>query len=181
MTEGLGWVMDTSTYTHLSRAGHESLVGQLAPESLVLIPTEVNVEIEEGRERYPAIPAVSVTSWAQIAVLTEEEVWTQALVKADMGGADDEHIGECAVISCAMHRRLVAFLDERAAVEQADRRSVPTHDTLWLVVEAYKKLFDSDRERAAKVVDDLMATGMYLPIKSGSSLFSWAYEEGLLP
>lgn len=38
-----------------------------------------------------------------------------------------------------------------------------------------------DRVRAAQVVDDLIATDMYLPIDSGESLFSWAYEDGLLP
>jgi predicted nucleic acid-binding protein len=73
------------------------------------------------------------------------------------------------------------FHDERVAIEQADRLGVRSHDTLWLVIEAYKELFDRDRDRAALIVDNLSATGMYLPIGSGESLLAWAYEEGLLP
>jgi predicted nucleic acid-binding protein len=173
--------MDTSTYTHLCRAGHASIIERLAPGLLVLIPTDVNDEIERGRTRYPGIPSISSFEWTQLAVLTEEETWTQLQVKAEMAGTTQEHLGECAVIACAYHRNMVAFLDERAAIEQADRLGVPTHDTLWLVIEAYKKLFDRDRDHAAQIVDDLLTTNMYLPIGSGKSLLAWAYEEGLLP
>lgn len=173
--------MDTSTFTHLCRAGHADIIEKLAPGRLVLIPTDVNAEIERGRSSYSGIPAVSSVDWAAVAVLTEEETWTQLQIKADMAGTPSEHLGECAVIACAYHREMVAFLDERAAIEQADRRNVCTHDTLWLVIEAYKKLFDRDRARAARIIDDLLNTDMYLPIDSGESLLAWAYEDGLLP
>ena len=49
------------------------------------------------------------------------------------------------------------------------------------MIEAYKTIFDLDRGRAVQVVDDLLDTGMYLPVSSGESLFTWAYGEGLLP
>jgi hypothetical protein len=94
--------MDTSTYTHLCRAGHADLIEQLAPGGIVV-------------------------------------------------------------------------------VAQADRLGVATHDTLWIVIEAYKVLFGRDKAITAKVVDDLLDTGMYLPLKSGESLVAWAWEEGLLP
>jgi predicted nucleic acid-binding protein len=181
MIDGRGWVMDTSTFTHLCRAGHADIIERLAPGRLVLIPMDVNDEIERGRLSYSGIPAISAVEWAEVAVLTEEEKWTQLQIKARMAGAKSEHLGECAVIACACHRDLVAFLDERAAIEQADRLGVRTHDTLWLVIEAYKELFGRGRDRAALIIDDLLATGMYLPIGSGKSLLAWAYEEGLLP
>ncbi len=98
-----------------------------------------------------------------------------------MGGGKTQHLGECAVIACAQHRNLIALLDERAAIAQADLRGVPSRDTLWLVIEAYATFFEFDRGRAIKVVDDLLSTEMYLPIDSGESLFAWAYEKGLLP
>lgn len=98
-----------------------------------------------------------------------------------MGGGASQHLGECAVIACAKHRNLVALLDDRAAVAQADLLGVPSHDTLWLVIEAYATTFGFDRGRAVGVIDDLLATGMYLPIDSGEGLFSWAYEQGILP
>lgn len=75
-----------------------------------------------------------------------------------------QHLGECAVIACATHRGLTALLDDRSAITQANRHGVQSRDTLWLVIEAYWTLPDFDRERAIRVVDDLVATGMYLPI-----------------
>lgn len=175
------WVIDTSTYTHLSRAGHLQILRQLAPEGLILVPTEVNDEINVGRDRYPGIVDPASLAWVEIAVLTEEEVGTQLVLKAAMGGGATDHLGECSVITCAKHRGHVALLDERAAIAQAGLHGVLTHDTLWVVIEAYATILNGDRSEAIRVVDDLLSTGMRLPIGSGESLFVWAYEEGLLP
>lgn len=49
------WVVDTSTYTHLSRAGHLNLLHQLAPGGIVVVPAEVDAEIQNGRHKYPGI------------------------------------------------------------------------------------------------------------------------------
>jgi hypothetical protein len=38
-----------------------------------------------------------------------------------------------------------------------------------------------DRATVEAIVDDLVGTGMHLPLGSGAGLFAWAYEEGLLP
>ncbi len=181
MTEANRWVMDTSAFTHLCRAGHSDIIKKLAPGGVVVIPDDVNTEIEDGRRLYQGIPAVSSVDWAEMAILTDEEVFTQLEIKVQMGGQSKEHLGECAVIACAHHRDLVAIIDERAAVAQAKRLSLTTRDTLWIVVEAYKELFGRDRAQAARVVDDLIATDMYLPFSTGDSLLAWAYEEGLLP
>jgi predicted nucleic acid-binding protein len=181
MADARPWVIDTSTFTHLSRAGHVQIVRELAPDGVVLVPSDVNDEIERGRLEYPGIPAIGTLDWVQLVVPTEDEVWTQLDIKAQMGGRPIDHLGECAVIACARHRGMTAILDDRAAIAQADRLSVASHDTLWIVVEAYKALFARDRRKAAEVVDDLLRTGMWLPIESGESLIGWAYTECLLP
>lgn len=175
------WVMDTASFTHLCRAGHGEIIPQLAPTGVVLVPSEVSTEIEHGREWHPDIPAVDSVDWAELVVLNEEETWTALEVKAEMGGGSRQHLGECAVIAYARHHEMVAVLDDSAAVAQADRLDVANHGTMWIVVEAYKELLGREREPAAKIVDDLLATDMYLPVTSGASLFTWAYEEGLLP
>lgn len=182
MTQGAAaWVVDTSTYTHLSRAGHLDLLRQLAPGGIVVVPTEVDAEIQNGRDRYPGIVAPEALSWVEQTVLTEAEEWTQLQVKAAIGGGPLENLGECAVIACAFHRGQVALLDDRAAVAQANLRGVQAHDTLWVVIEAYATVFSKNASRAVTVVDELLGTDMYLPIQSGTSLMAWAYEEGLLP
>jgi predicted nucleic acid-binding protein len=181
VTDGSGWVTDTSVYTHLWRAGHADLLRDLAPGGVLLVPDDVDTEIQAGQINYAGIGDVASTPWAKLTVLTEEEVGTQLLIKAAMGGGPTEHLGESAVIACAKHRQLTALLDERRAIAQATQRGVASHDTLWLVIEAYTTVFNFDRSRTVRVVDDLIATDMYLPIDSGESLFLWAYEEGLLP
>ena len=173
--------MDTSAYTHLCRAGHESIIGQLAPGGVVLVPDDVSAEIDQGRDWHGEIPSVAEAPWAELAVLTDEEVLTQVQIKAQLGGTARQHLGECAVIACAHHRSHIAILDDRGAVQQAEALNVPWHDTLWIVIEAYKGLYRMDRARTAAVVDDLVRTGLYLPFDDGRSLFAWAYVEGLLP
>lgn len=172
--------MDTTCYTHVCRAGHEHLLRDLAPGGVVLIPPEVDAEIQAGRVRHTGIPSPSSASWVQQAILTDAELMTELLVKAELGGGPEEHLGECAVIACAHHRGLTAIIDDREAISQADDLSVSSHDTLWIVIEAFKRA-TLDRAASELVVDDLISTGMYLPITSGSSLFTWAYIEGLLP
>jgi predicted nucleic acid-binding protein len=181
MPELAKWVTDTSVYTHLCRAGHAAILQDLAPGGVILVPYDVDAEIKQGQELYSGIPSLNDTTWAQLTVLTEDETDTQLAVKAAMGGDPFKHLGECAVIAVAKHRGLTALIDERAAIAQADRHSVTSRDTLWLVVEAYATIFNRDRARAVQVVDDLLDTGMYLPISSGDSLFVWAYQEQLLP
>jgi capsular polysaccharide biosynthesis protein/predicted nucleic acid-binding protein len=177
---GRQWVMDATAYTHLCRAGYASLIERLAPDSLVLVPTYVNIEIENDRARYPEIPSVESVRWARLIVPTEEENETQIQLKAQIGGAIDEHLGECSVIACALHRNLVAVLGEDVAIGQAHQLGVRTRSVLWIVVEAYNTVYNRDRDLAAALVDDLLATGMRLPFESGESLFSWAEREGVL-
>lgn len=95
VTDARKWVMDTSTYTHLCRAGHSDLIKWLAPSGVVVIPTDVDAEIQRGRENFPGIPAVSAVDWAEIAILTDDEILTQAQIKAELGGTSAEHLGEC--------------------------------------------------------------------------------------
>lgn len=175
------WVMDTSTYTHLCRAGYASIIENLAPNGVVLIPAEVNIEIERGRGKHCGIPSVGTVNWAAHTVMTDEEEWTAMRVKVALAGGQFEHLGESAVIACAHHRNLVAVLDDRAAVAQADRLRVKWIDTMWIVAEAYKSLFDRGKDQTVELVDALLSTGMYLPLGDGEAFFAWAYAESLLP
>ena len=173
--------MDTSTYTHLCRAAYASIIEQLSPGGVVLIPREVDVEIEKARDNHSGIPSVSSVCWARLVILTDDEDLTAMQVKSALGGGQREHLGESAVIACARHRGLIAVLDDRAAVGQAERFGVKWIDTLGIVVRAYKFVYAKDRDKAIAVVDALIDTGMYLPFRSGAELFDWAYNEGILP
>lgn len=71
------WVIDTNIFTHFCRAGHEDIIASLAPNGVVVVPSDVSAEIERGRERYRGIPSVDAVSWAELTVLSPKEVWTQ--------------------------------------------------------------------------------------------------------
>lgn len=176
-----GWCIDTSVYTHLCRAGHWSILQHLAPGGTVQVPLEVQDEIDEGRDRYPGIPAVADTGWAQTVVLTEQEQDTLFVALGRMGGGI-EHLGECAVIACALHRGLVGLIDERRAIAVAESLGVKSHDTLWLIIEAHSVLDAySARGTVEQAAQALIDTGMRLPISSGDDLFARAWELGYLP
>ncbi len=181
MPDLTAWVTDTSVYTHVSRAGHAEILERLAPGGVIIVPDDVNAEIQAARMLYGGVPDPGLAPWANTTVLTEDEVFTQLIVKAALGGSPAQHLGESAVIACAKHRGMTALIDDRSAIAQAQLHGVQNHDTLWLVIEAHWTLPDIDRARAIQIVDDLLATDMYLPIASGQSLFSWAYEQGYLP
>ena len=83
-----------------------------------MVPAEVSREIEAGRKSYAAIPSISSLSWARLAVLDYDEEWTKLLVKAELAGKPDEHLGECAVIAVSKHRSGVAIIDDRSAYGQ---------------------------------------------------------------
>lgn len=181
MTDDSRWVIDTVAYTHLCRAGHGNLLRDLAPGGIVVVPAEVHAEIEKGRNLYPSIPAVEDVDWAELTVLDDAEVWISLEVKATLAGTELQHLGECAVIACAKNRGYLAVLDDGDGTREAEARDVPSINTLWIVIEAFKTILDRDHDKAARIVDDLLDTEMYLPITSGESLFTWAYEQGYLP
>lgn len=177
------WVMDTSVFTHWHRAGHGEILPRIAPNGeVILIPDVVNSEIEIAREIHPGIPAVAACEWAKLVVLGPNEGAVQLAIQADLGAdTATDHAGEAAVIAYAKEFGCTAILDEREAVSQADERSVPCRDSMWIVIEALRVLDDIDRPKAEQIVDDLLETGMWLPIKSGASLVAWAYEVGYMP
>ncbi|MEU2172865.1 MULTISPECIES: hypothetical protein [Nocardia] len=175
--------MDTSTFTHFCRAGHQDILRRLAPQGLILIPDTVNGEVEEGRDRGYDIPSITELPWVELGVLTFEEADTQLQIKVDMpsmkGDGPRKNLGECAVLACAVHRQMVAVIDDRDARSQARQRGVRFVTSMWIIAEACKTLDDIDSEAAERIYENLLATHMRLP--TVESFVGWAYEVGLLP
>lgn len=74
----------------------------------------------------------------------------------------------------------IAIIDEDAATSIGDRAGIPVQGSMWLVIRGIKDKI-LDRAPAERIVDDLISTGMWLPVASGAALFAWAYGAGLLP
>lgn len=180
-SRSVGWVTDTVAFTHLARAGHLDLLAKLSPGGILLVPDDVAREIDAGRSHHVGIPDIGTLPWVKLAVLTRDEEDEQLRIKANMGGTDTQHLGECAAIAVAKHRDLLAIMDDWHGTVQAEIAGVPTRNTLWLVVHGFIHLWNRDRDVAEDAVDDLLATGMKLPLKSGKEIFNHALEMGWLP
>ncbi|MBF6519266.1 hypothetical protein [Nocardia farcinica] len=170
-------------FTHWHRAGHGEILRRLSPGGqVILIPDAVNAEVEVAREKYSGIPAIADCEWTKLVVLDADEGAVQLAIQADLGAETSaEHAGEAAVIAYAQAHGCTAILDEREAISQADEYEVKTRDSMWIVIEALHVLDDIDRDMAEQIVNDLLATDMWLPVKIGASLFTWAYEAGYMP
>lgn len=177
----LQWVIDTSAFTHIARAGHLEILELLAPTGVLVVPDSVGLEVSAGRNGYQGIPDIKDLTWVQLAVLLPHEADTQLEAKANLASPGTRDLGECAVIAVAKHRGMLAVLDDGAGRKEAAAHDVTVRMTLWVVLQAHLHLPGYDREKTVKVVDDLLATGMRLSIPSGESFFLQTYAEEWQP
>ena len=128
----------------------------------------------------PDLADVLTAAWLDPVQLSEvHELAAFARYKTQLGGGSKENTGEAAVLAWASLHGGVAIIDERVASRIAQRDGIAAHGSLWLVVQGVRQ-GELDRSAAERLVDELRATDMRLPI-DGERLFAWAYEQGLLP
>lgn len=122
-------------------------------------------------------------SWVEVGILTSVEERTQLDIKIDMptrrGDGPRKNLGECAVLACAVHRQMVAVIDDGDGRSQARQRGVTFVTSMGIIAEAWKTLDDIDSEAAERIYSDLLATDMRLP--RTESFVGWAYGVELLP
>ncbi|MGQ0520507.1 MAG: hypothetical protein ACT4PX_05050 [Actinomycetota bacterium] len=173
-------VFDNTPLSHFARAGRLDVLEKLVAPHRCLTPAEVTTEIHAGLSVHPGLAKVLSVQWIDVVELVEvEDVVAFARYKAELGGGPDKNNGEAAVLAWASVHGGIAIIDERAGSRIAQRDGIPVHGTLWLVANGLRteRLARQDAER---IVDDLVATEMTLPV-DGAGFVTWAYEEGLLP
>jgi predicted nucleic acid-binding protein len=174
-------VFDSTALSHFARAGRLAELESVTALDECIAPTQVLDELARGAIAYPALVSVSNQTWLHPAELDEfDELVAFARYKGELGGGPERNNGEAAVLARASVRGGVAIIDEAAARSIADRDRIPVQGSLWLVIHGYKKKV-FDRATAEGIVDDLINTDMWLPVADGAGLFTWAYNEGLLP
>jgi predicted nucleic acid-binding protein len=95
-------------------------------------------------------------------------------------GGPDRNNGEAAVLAWVSVHGGIAIIDEVVARAIGNREGLLVHGSLWLLIRSFRTRA-LDRATVEAIVDDLIATGMRLPIDTGPALFAWAYEAGILP
>jgi predicted nucleic acid-binding protein len=152
----------------------------VADDQPVLV-AEVAAELARGVPGYPALGCAAEGGWVKQAELEElPELAAFARYKGELGGGPERNNGEAAVLAWVSVNGGIAIVDEAAAREIGARECLQVHGSLWLLLRSFKNNVH-DRATIEAIVDDLMGTGMRLPVDGGAALFAWAYEAGILP
>jgi predicted nucleic acid-binding protein len=174
-------VFDATALSHFARAGRaDKLQIAIADDEPVLLE-EVAAELVRGIPDYPSLGTVAGGGWLkQVELERLEELAAFARYKGELGGGPERNNGEAAVLAWVSVNDGIAIIDEAAARVIGNREGFQVHGSLWLLIRGFRTGM-LDRATAEAVVDDLIGTGMRLPLSTGADLFAWAYETGILP
>jgi predicted nucleic acid-binding protein len=175
------FVFDNTALNHFAKAERLTELREIVDGHQCVAPAEVFDELVRAVAEYPALGTIYAQDWITSIELSElEEISAFARYKGELGGGPDKNVGEAAVLAWVSVNGGIAIIDEGAATSIGERDGLAVCGSLWLIIQGYKKE-KLDRSTAEGIVDDLINTGMWLPVESGAALFAWAYEEGLLP
>jgi len=73
----------------------------------------------------------------------------------------------------------IAIIDEDVARNLGKDDGLQVHGSLWLLIRSFTDGIH-DRATIEGVVNDLLRSGMRLPVTEGANLFPWATRTGLL-
>lgn len=173
-------VFDTTALSHFARAGRtDALQTAVAGDEAVLL-AEVATELVRGIPGIPSLGSAAGDWLKQVELEDLPELAAFARYKGELGGGPDRNNGEAAVLAWVKVNGGIAIIDEVVSRAIGDREGLQVHGSLWLLIRSFKTRV-LDRATIEGIVDDLIATGMRLPVTTGAALFAWAYETGLLP
>jgi predicted nucleic acid-binding protein len=174
-------VFDTTALSHFARADRvDELQAAVAYDEPVLL-AEVAAELARGVPGYPSLGSAAAGGWLKQAELRElPELAAFARYKGELGGGPDRNNGEAAVLAWVTVNGGIAVIDEVVARTIGTRERLQVHGSLWLLIRSFRTHV-LDRATVEAIVNDLIGTGMRLPVSTGEALFAWAYETGILP
>jgi predicted nucleic acid-binding protein len=140
----------------------------------------VAAELARGVPGYPSLGSAAAGGWLKQAELQElAELAAFARYKGELGGGPERNNGEAAVLAWVTVNGGIAIIDEVVARSIGNRERLQVHGSLWLLIRSFKARV-LDRATLEAIVDNLVGTGMRLPVTTGEALFAWSYETGIL-
>jgi predicted nucleic acid-binding protein len=174
-------VFDATALSHFARAGRTDKLQVAVADDEPILLAEVAAELIRGISGYPPLGIATAGGWLKQVELQElQEIAAFARYKGELGGGLERNNGEAAVLAWVSVNGGIAIVDEVAARAIGNRERLQVHGSLWLLIRSFKTGV-LDRATIEATVDDLISTGMRLPLSSGADLFAWAYETGILP
>ena len=173
-------VFDNSPLSHFALAGRLDELARILTDFSCVVPVQVREKIMIGMHQRPDLEEVIIAQWLQpIELTTLRTLMDFARYKTELGGGPYKNNGEAAVLAWAKNSGATAIIDERPATRMARRDDIAVRGSLSLVIEGIR-VGILRRHQAEEMVDELVATGMRLPV-DGVGLFAYAYQEGWLP
>ena len=161
------WILNASPIIVLAKAGHLALLD--ATPAQILIPRQVASEITAGPPGDPARAALE-SGWGRIVTCSRVP---ESVLEWGLGP------GEASVVALAMEQEGArALLDDAQARRCAQAHGVSVLGTLGAIVRAKKA---GSIESAAKVIEDLRRSGLYLDDKIVTAAVVAAGEESPMP
>jgi predicted nucleic acid-binding protein len=174
-------VLDTTALSHFARANRVDELRKAVADDEPVLLAEVAAELARGIADYPSLEDAVSGDWLKRVGLEELlELAAFARYKGELGGGLERNNGEAAVLAWVTVNGGVAIIDEVVARVIGAREGLQVHGSLWLLIRSFRT-GTFDRATVEAIVDDLIATGMRLPVSTGADLFTWAYETGILP
>ena len=173
-------VFDNSPLSHFALAGRLDELARILTDFSCVVPVQVREKIMIGMHQRPDLEEVIIAQWLQpVELATLPTLIDFARYKTELGGGLHKNNGEAAVLAWAKNSGATAIIDERPATRMARRDDIAVRGSLSLVIEGIR-VGILRRHQAEEMVDELVATGMRLPV-DGVGLFAYAYQEGWLP
>jgi predicted nucleic acid-binding protein len=174
-------VFDATALSHFARASRTDKLQMAVADDECVLLAEVAAELARGISGYPSLGSAAAGGWLKQVELEElPELAAFARYKGELGGGPERNNGEAAVLAWVSVNGGIAIIDEVAARGIGNRERLQVHGSLWLLIRSFRT-GALDRATVEAIVDDLIGTGMRLPLSTGADLFAWAYETGILP
>lgn len=174
-------VLDTTVLSHFARADRTDELRMAVTGDEPILLAEVAAELARGITGYPSLGSAVSEGWLKSVELEElPELAAFARYKGELGGGPERNNGEAAVLAWVTINGGIAIIDEVVARAIGAREGLQVHGSLWLLIRSFRD-GTFDRATIEAIVDDLIFTGMRLPVNTGADLFTWAYETGILP
>jgi predicted nucleic acid-binding protein len=170
---------DATALIHFARAGRlHDLLATAADDDPVLL-AEVANELARGAGDRPSLDTASEARLKRADLEDLAELAAFATYKAELGGGPERNNGEAAVLAWISVHGGIAIIDEDVARNLGKDDGLQVHGSLWLLIRSFTDGIH-DRATIEGVVNDLLRSGMRLPVTEGANLFPWATRTGLL-
>lgn len=171
---------DSTALIHFARAGRlNELLAASADDEPVLL-AGVAEELARGADKRPSLDTASEARLKRVDLAEMAELAAFATYKSELGGGPERNNGEATVLAWVSVHGGIAIIDEDVARNLGKDDGLQVHGSLWLLIRSFKDGI-LDRATIEGVVNDLLRTGMRLPVTYGAELFPWASRAGLLP